>query len=204
MSTKEHWEKIFSTKISDTLTWYQNQPKALIECLHSLEFPKDVSIIDIGGGDSLVPDTLLELGYCDITVLDISSKAIQRSKERLGLDGKGIVWLEKDILLFQPLQKYDFWYDRAVFHFLTDRSEIRKYVEICNHSVGKDGYLLLGTFSKNGPKKCSGLEITQYSEIKMMETFRKYFDRVKCFEEEHITPTGATQSFQFCLFRKKA
>ncbi len=202
MAKKEHWEKIFATKPQEKLTWFQNHPKALVECLHTIELSKDGSIIDIGGGDSLVPDTLLKLGYKDITVLDVSSRAIQRSQKRLGENAENIAWIEKDILSFHPARQYDFWYDRAVFHFLTDPSDIRTYVEICAESIRKDGYFLLGTFSEDGPEKCSGLDITQYSEEKMLLTFKGFFKKITCFKETHHTSSGGTQSFQFCLLKK--
>lgn len=201
-SDKSHWEDIFKTKPQNSMSWFENNPETLIECLHNMEFPKDGSIIDVGGGDSLVPDALLNMGYSDITVLDISSHAIQRSQERLGANAEEIEWIEIDILSFLPTQKYDFWYDRAVFHFLTDPSEISAYLEICAHSVRNDGHFLLGTFSNNGPTRCSGLEITQYSEEKMIATFKGYFEKVKCFEENHSTPSGKVQRFQFCLLRR--
>ncbi|MFZ5971365.1 MAG: class I SAM-dependent methyltransferase, partial [Bacteroidota bacterium] len=160
------------------------------------------SVIDIGGGDSHLVDALLELGYSDISVLDISAKSIQRAKSRLGEKAAAITWIEKDIVDFEPERKYDFWHDRAAFHFLTTEIQVIKYLAIVKQAIKPRGHLVLGTFSDNGPNKCSGLEVKQYTESSMSALFEKDFRRIKCLEETHITPFNTQQNFVFCSFQR--
>ena len=148
-------------------------------------------------------DALIDKGYKNVYVLDISSKAIEKAKERLGTKASKVNWIVCDVTEFEPPVQFDFWHDRAAFHFLTTEEKIYKYVSIAEDAVKKGGYLILGTFSENGPSKCSGLEIKQYSEASMYARFEIAFNRIKCIEEEHLTPFNTTQNFLFCSFKKK-
>ena len=199
---KQHWENVFSTKSPNEVSWTQLYPKTSMDYLESLHLSKTVNIIDVGGGDSNLVDALLEKGYKNIWVLDISATALEKAKKRLGDKAKNIHWIVSDITEFETNIKFDFWHDRAVFHFLTDETSISKYVEIVSNAVSANGNFLLGTFSKDGALKCSGLEIKQYSEVSMKETFSDSFEAVKCFSEDHITPFNTIQNFQFCGFKK--
>jgi SAM-dependent methyltransferase len=200
---KNHWESIFSTKEEDELSWFQLYPKTSIEFVELFNLPLDANIIDIGGGDSHFVDALLEKGYQNIYVLDISSNAIERARQRLGDKAAQVHWIILDVTEFQPPVKFDFWHDRAAFHFLTTEEAIYKYVSIAEDAIKKDGYLILGTFSENGPKKCSGLEIRQYSEASMSARFEVAFERIKCITEDHTTPFNTTQNFLFCSFKRR-
>jgi hypothetical protein len=172
-----------------------------LDFIASFQLDKSASIIDIGGGDSLLVDFLLDLGYTNISVLDISSHAIERAKVRLGEQSNSVTWIVSDINDFEPSQNYDIWHDRAAFHFLTDAKEIERYVQIvAKHTKN----LVLGTFSTNGPFKCSGLEITQYDEKELGELFEPLgFDLQSTKREDHMTPFGTTQNFVFASFSKK-
>lgn len=200
---KNHWEKIYETKAPDQVSWFQVYPKTSMEFVSIFKLPKDASIIDIGGGDSKLADSLIDAGFSDITVLDISAKAIERAKVRLGAKARGVKWIVSDVTEFGPERKYDFWHDRAAFHFLTSEEQADKYVQIASSGIKKDGHLILGTFSESGPKKCSGLEIKQYSEASMSQKFEGEFERIKCIQEDHQTPFNTVQNFLFCSFRKK-
>lgn len=200
---KIHWENVFTTKTEKDVSWFQENPETSIAFVDKFNLPKDAKIIDIGGGDSYFIDTLLDLGYINLYLLDISAKAIERIKERLGEKSKNVSFIISDILDFQPETTFDFWHDRASFHFLTAENQIKKYSEIVSKSVVKDGKMIIGTFSENGPKKCSGLDITQYSETKMNAVFEDNFDKVNCFTEDHKTPFDTIQNFIFCSFNKK-
>jgi 2-polyprenyl-3-methyl-5-hydroxy-6-metoxy-1,4-benzoquinol methylase len=202
MENKQHWENVFSTKSQNEVSWTQVYPKTSMDYLEALQLPKTANIIDVGGGDSNLVDALLEKGYKNIWVLDISATALEKAKKRLGDKAKNIHWIVSDITEFETNIKFDFWHDRAVFHFLTDETSISKYVEIVSNAVSANGNFLLGTFSKDGALKCSGLEIKQYSEVSMKETFSDSFEAVKCFTEDHITPFNTIQNFQFCGFKK--
>jgi SAM-dependent methyltransferase len=203
MKVKQHWDNIYGTKPEQQLSWFQPYPKSSIEFVELFNLPLDANIIDIGGGDSHFVDALLDKGYQNIWVLDISANAIERAKQRLGRRGLKVHWIVSDIIEFEPTVQFDFWHDRAAFHFLTEEDKIYTYVSIAEDAVKKDGYLILGTFSENGPKKCSGLEIKQYSEASMSARFEVDFDRIKCIQEDHKTPSNTIQNFLFCSFKKK-
>jgi SAM-dependent methyltransferase len=199
---KEHWETIYETKTPDQVSWTQEIPTVSLEFIHKFNIPKSASIIDIGGGDSKLIDHLLKEGFTNVSVLDISEAAIGRAQKRLGKDAKKVTWIVSDILDFHPDKKYDVWHDRAAFHFQTDSKSIDQYLNIVKQSV--EGMVIVGTFSPEGPKKCSGLEIKQYDEDGMKEKFEKNsFKNIECKREDHITPSGAVQNFVFCSFIKQ-
>jgi len=202
-SKKQHWENVFTTKASNEVSWFQEYPKTSMEFLQLFKLPLTANIIDIGGGDSNLVDALLDKGYQNIWILDISAAALDRAKKRLGEKASLVHWVVTDITEFIPSVKYDFWHDRAAFHFLTSDDAINKYVAIAEEAISDKGYLVLGTFSENGPEKCSGLQIQQYNETSMSTRFEISFDRMKCIIENHITPFNTVQNFLFCSFRKK-
>jgi ubiquinone/menaquinone biosynthesis C-methylase UbiE len=203
LNEKQHWDKVYNTKAETEVSWFQPYPKTSMEFVKLFNLPLDANIIDIGGGDSHFVDALLNKGYKNIWVLDISSKAIEKAKHRLGKKADNVHWIVSDITEFQPPVQFDFWHDRAAFHFLTSEEKIYKYVSIAEEAIKKEGYLILGTFSEKGPKKCSGLEIKQYSEASMSARFEVCFDRIKCITEDHKTPFNTVQNFLFCSFKKK-
>jgi ubiquinone/menaquinone biosynthesis C-methylase UbiE len=200
---KEHWENVFANKQETEVSWFQPYPKTSIEFVKLFDLPLDANIIDIGGGDSHFVDALLEEGYKNIWVLDISENALSRAKKRLGDNANKVNWVVSDIIDFIPPVEFDFWHDRAAFHFLTAEENMNKYVAIAERGIKARGVLILGTFSETGPTKCSGLEIKQYSETSMSSRFELSFDRVKCITEEHQTPFNSIQNFLFCSFKKK-
>lgn len=201
-NSKQHWEKIYETKEETTFSWFQPYPKTSIEFINLFSLPKNAKVIDIGGGDSHLVDALLEMGYTNISVLDISAKAIERAKKRLGANVDAVQWIVSDIIEFEPTVEYDFWHDRAAFHFLTTELQIIRYLSIVSKAIKKEGHLVLGTFSQNGPTKCSGLEIKRYTETSLSSLFEKDFKRIKCIEETHVTPFSTMQNFVFCSFQK--
>jgi 2-polyprenyl-3-methyl-5-hydroxy-6-metoxy-1,4-benzoquinol methylase len=197
-----HWENIYKTKRFEEVSWYQQTPTTSLGFLKQFNVPKQAKIIDVGGGDSFLVDHLLKLGYSDITVLDISETAIQKAKARLGKDSLKVKWIITDAANFQPTETYDFWHDRAAFHFLTEETEIKSYIDTVQKSIGKAGILVIGTFSENGPKKCSGIEIKQYSENALTTILKNFFEKIKCITIDHKTPFDTIQNFIFCSFRK--
>jgi SAM-dependent methyltransferase len=198
-SRKQHWETVYETKTPEQVSWTQEKPEGSLKFIHDLGLDKDASIIDIGGGDSKLVDFLLADGYSDVTVLDISGKAIERAKNRLGINADKVTWIESDINDFVPSRTFSIWHDRAAFHFLTSTEEQERYVKLVNSSV--TDFLVIGTFSEDGPLKCSGLEIQQYSELSMVDQF-KGFEKIKCENEKHLTPFDTIQNFIFCSFKK--
>lgn len=202
-NNKQHWDHVYNTKAKNEVSWFQPYPKTSMEFVELFNLPSNANIIDIGGGDSYFVDSLLDKGYQNIFVLDISASAIERAKQRLGERASKVHWIISDVTEFEPPVQFDFWHDRAAFHFLTTEDKIYKYVAIAEDAIKKDAYLILGTFSENGPKKCSGLEIKQYSETSMSARFEIAFDRIKCITEDHKTPFNTVQNFLFCSFRRK-
>jgi SAM-dependent methyltransferase len=199
---QKHWENIYQTKQTGEVSWYQPLPITSLDFVKQFSIPANAKIIDIGGGDSFFVDHLLELGYRNITVLDISETAINRAKERLG-DKAGLVkWIIADAATFKPTEKYDFWHDRATFHFLTQEDEIENYINTVQQSLKPNGVLVIGTFSEDGPKKCSGIEIKQYSEASMLYCLKKFFEKIRCITVDHMTPFNTLQNFIFCSFRR--
>ena len=202
-SNKDHWEKIYSKKRPDEISWTQEIPKTSLEFIHFAKLSKEAAIIDIGGGDSRLVDFLLDEGYVNLTVLDISEQALARAKMRLGDKASKINWIVCDIIDFVPTKSYDLWHDRAAFHFLTNKTQIEKYISIARAAVMDNGYLAIGTFSEEGPDKCSGLEVAKYSEDSLTKKFENGFEKLNCKTEDHITPFDTMQNFIFCLFIRR-
>jgi SAM-dependent methyltransferase len=200
---RSHWENIYHSKSLETVSWYQPNPETSLKFIRQLDLAKSTKIIDVGGGDSFLVDHLLELGYEDITVLDISHKAIERAKARLGGIADKVQWVTADILDFRPAEQYDFWHDRAAFHFLTEENDVDHYIETALKAISRNGMMVIGTFSKLGPEKCSGIDIKQYSEQTMTDRFEKDFEAIDCFSVDHRTPFDTIQNFVFCSFKRK-
>ena len=197
---KQHWETVYQTKTPEQVSWTQEIPDTSLRLISSFDVSKQAKIIDIGGCDSRLVDFLLDKGYTNITVLDISGEALERAKNRLGKRATLVTWIESDVLDFKSKITYDVWHDRAAFHFLTKENDIKTYITLTEKYVSKN--LIIGTFSNNGPIKCSGLEITQYSKNKMHETFNNKFIPIESLTKDHKTPFNTLQNFTFCSFMK--
>lgn len=199
---KKHWENIYQTKELKDVSWFEPTPETSLDFFKQFNVPTTAKIIDMGGGDSFLVDHLLDLGYQNVSVLDISAAAIERAKLRLGEKAKKVTWIVSDAAHFKPSEQYDFWHDRAAFHFLTDEKEITNYLETAKEYIQPTGIMVIGTFSEQGPKKCSGIDIKQYSETTMTERLKHYFQKIKCFTVDHKTPFDTVQNFVFCSFKK--
>ncbi len=197
---KEHWENVYTTKQPNEVSWTQEIPKTSLDFIHSFNLSKKASIIDIGGGDSKLVDYLLEEGFENITILDISETAIERAKQRLGDNAKKVKWIVSDVTDFHPLTSYDCWHDRATFHFLTITDDMNTYLTTARQAV--NSYMVIGTFSDKGPKKCSMLDVHQYTEGELQQQLQNGFQKIKCVTEDHITPFETTQNFLFCSFKR--
>jgi len=198
---KKHWDTIYTNKTPSEVSWTQETPSLSLSMIESLALSKDAPIIDVGGGESQLVDHLLTMGFTDLTVLDISAEALERSKKRLGDKATQIDWIVADITSFKPKRNYTLWHDRAVFHFLTEKDSIEYYTNMVRENVGE--HLLLSTFSLDGPQKCSGLPIKQYSASSLNAVFSASFDLIKSSEEIHNTPFETTQAFIYCNFKQK-
>ena len=200
---KSHWDRIYSLRPGKDCSWYQATPKPSLVMLERIAPALDAKIIDIGGGDGLLVDHLLSLDYTNITVLDISAQAIDRAKARLGDRAEQVQWIVSDVTQFNPPTTYDIWHDRAAFHFLRAPEQIQSYTEIAHRSLNPQGHLIMGTFSTEGPTKCSGLEIQQYSEESLKATIEPAGFNAKAWSTDaHITPSESVQNFLFGLFQR--
>lgn len=200
---KLHWDNVYYNKNENEVSWYQKIPKISLDHIKSLNLNLDSKIIDVGAGESRLVDNLLDLGFNNIDVLDISKKSIEKAKNRLGEKSEKINWIVSDINNFVSNNKYDLWHDRAAFHFLKDSSQINNYVELANSSLNSKGKIILGTFSSNGPLKCSGLEISRYNSSSINEIFKKHFILLNHRISIHPTPFDTFQEFLFTVFEKK-
>lgn len=202
MNRKNHWENVYQTKDETQVSWYRDHLENSLQMILQTNVGKDAAIIDVGGGSSTLVDDLLNQGFADVSVLDISGKALKKSQERLGQKSGLVEWIEADITQISlPENHYDVWHDRAVFHFLTDENDRRKYVELVKKSLKVGGHIIVASFGLNGPKKCSGLDVVQYSPDSMHDEFGKSFELVKSISEKHETPFNTTQEFIYCYCR---
>ena len=203
MKEKEkHWEIIYETKKLNEVSWFQKKPLTSLSLIESSEINKSSEIIDIGCGKSFLIDNLLEKEYSKISLLDISNNALKEVEKRTNNYKNSGKFYNLDILDFKPNRSFDLWHDRAVFHFLTEKEEIDKYVNICEKNINKEGTLIIGTFSENGPLKCSGLEISRYSVENLQSLFYNSFELVDQLNTNHTTPFETIQNFNFCKFKK--
>ena len=199
---EEHWQEVYHKKNENEVSWFQKSPKLSLDFISTLNLNLDSHIIDVGAGESSLVDNLLNLGYTNVSVLDISLKSIEKTKKRLGLKSKLVNWIVSDINDFKPKHKYDLWHDRAAFHFLKDSLEIKNYIKLLKNSLNIDADLIMATFSENGPLKCSGLEVSRYSKNSISNLLQNDFKLIKSEISIHKTPFNTTQEFLFTKFKK--
>ena len=202
MDTKTHWEKVYTTKETEAVSWYRAHLATSLALIERAAHSRSASIIDIGAGESTLVDDLLATGYENITVLDVSQTAVDITKKRLGLLAKKIDWIVGDITQVQlePLA-YDVWHDRAVFHFLASIEQRAAYVRRVANAVNPGGHVIVSTFGPEGPTKCSGLDVMRYDAESLHGEFGSHFRLVESSKELHETPFGTTQQFLYCYCR---
>jgi ubiquinone/menaquinone biosynthesis C-methylase UbiE len=203
MTDKSHWEKIYTDKAVQDVSWYREHLDTSLDLILKCGLALDAKLIDIGGGASTLADDLCKLGYLDVSVLDISKTALEKARQRLGRWADHVTWMEGDITKIQlPVEHYDLWHDRAVFHFLTSSATQDAYVEAATRAVKSGGYIIIATFSPEGPEKCSGLPVQRYDAASLA---RKFPNCVLLDErrEDHKTPAGVSQSFTYVKLQKR-
>ena len=204
MNRKSHWDNIYRDKSPLEVSWYQAEPALSLHLIGQSGFPKEAAIIDVGGGSSLLVDRLYAQGYRNLAVLDISGIALNHARQRLGKAAQDIEWYEADVTSFVPPHGYDIWHDRAVFHFLTDEDDRKRYVATLKLALKPAGNLILAAFAIGGPTKCSGLNIVQYNDGKLVRELGEGFTLVEQLSETHITPGNQEQLFTYFRFVKDA
>lgn len=203
MQSKDHWQRVYSTKATDAVSWFQPHANQSLQLIEATDVSNETSIIDVGGGASTLVDDLLARDYRNITVLDLSAAALDATRDRLGTRAGSVTWLESDITRAElPLNGYDVWHDRAVFHFLTAPEDRDAYIKVAFRSVKPGGHVIVATFAEDGPLQCSGLPVTRYSATQLHAEFGEVFILVLHERDLHRTPFGTTQPFTYCYFRK--
>ncbi len=199
---KNHWENVYQNKKPGEVSWFQPRLNQSLDLILQSRVNPEVFIIDVGGGASTLVDDLLDKGYTNLSVLDLSAAALEVSKKRLGSKVKEVDWIEGDITAVKlPEKHYNLWHDRAVFHFLTAPHDRKGYLENLNRSLKVGGHLILATFSLKGPERCSGLDIVRYSPETLQIELGRNYHLLNSLEESHKTPFGTTQEFIYCLFQ---
>lgn len=203
MQAKDHWEKVYSSKASDEVSWFQEHAERSLRLIQETGLPLSTPIIDVGGGASTLVDDLVAHGYEHVSVLDLSRVALEAAKRRLGPRSEAVQWIEANILeVSLPMHTYGVWHDRAVFHFLTAPEDRRKYVEGVLHALKPGGYVIMATFAEDGPTKCSGLPVMRYGANELHGEFGESFVLLRHERESHHTPGGLEQKFLYCFCRK--
>ena len=202
MDSKSHWERIYNTKLPTQVSWYQPHALRSLDLIRRVSPPPDGAIIDVGGGASTLIDDLLDAGYHDLTVLDLSAAALAVARRRLGTRADTVRWVEADVLdASLPNTGYSVWHDRAAFHFLTAPADRARYVAQVRRAVRPGGFVVVATFADDGPTRCSGLEVARYSPEALHAEFGTPFQLMASEREEHVTPAGVRQAFVYCLCR---
>ena len=199
MDDGNHWDQVYERRAPDQVSWYRPHLERSIALVEQAHLPAEAAIIDVGGGTSTLVDDLLDRGYSRLTVLDISPKAIATARARLGDRAAAVSWLTGDITRAElPPNEFDFWHDRAVFHFLRDELSRGQYLAAVRHALKPGGHVVVATFGPEGPERCSGLEVMRYSADDIHDQFGREFRKIASFTEVHQTPGGTEQEFVYC------
>lgn len=198
---KNHWEQVYQSKESTEVSWYQEYPDQSMRMIEKTVASKDDAIIDVGGGASLLVDTLLQKGYTQLAVLDISESALHCAQQRLCERAGQVEWFAADVTAFAPPHRFALWHDRAVFHFLTAAEDREKYLAVLHSALEPGAHLVIATFAEDGPERCSGLPVERYGSDKIAQTFGEEFELLEQQAETHTTPSGMEQKFNYFLLR---
>jgi trans-aconitate methyltransferase len=202
MDGKAHWEEVYRTKAPDSVSWFQPVPRPSLEAIARFGATPDQSLIDIGGGASSLAAELAKAGWRDLAVLDISAPALEVARAAMGAGGETVEWIAADITAWRPARGYDIWHDRAVFHFLTEEPARVGYRAALAQGLKPGGLLLIATFAPDGPEKCSGLPVRRYGPAELADALGEGLEPLDNWREQHHTPGGSVQNFNWCAFRK--
>lgn len=198
----EHWAAVYRDKLSTDVSWFQDEPVVSLKLIEAAVHHSSASIVDVGGGASMLVDRLLARNFTALTVLDISENALDVASSRLGSTASDVTWIVTDLLEWEPPQEFDVWHDRAVLHFLTEPDAQTRYSEVVKRTVMPGGHAIIGTFATDGPTHCSGLEVAQHDQTSISALFGSAFELVDFLAEDHTTPTGAVQRFSWFVMRR--
>jgi len=202
--TKQHWENVYRNQSPLEVSWYQQEPALSLSLIANTSLAPHAAIIDVGGGASVLVDRLCDAAYTNISVLDILGSALAHAKARLMHQSSQVHWHEQDITRFKPPRRYALWHDRAVFHFLTERIDRERYIDVLRQALEPHGHIIIMTFAIDGPSKCSGLDIVQYDWDKLSSELGPGFKLIETGHEVHHKPGGGQQKFAYFHFRAPA
>ncbi len=197
-----HWDAAYASKAPEEVSWFQQRPDASLGLLARAGFGQEASIVDVGGGASRLVDALLEAGHRRLAVLDLSAVALGKARARLGERAALVTWVVGDVTAWRPPAAFDLWHDRAVFHFLVEAEDRRRYVEVMKAALRPGGQAVLGTFASDGPERCSGLPVARWEPASLAAELGPSFRLLEALHEEHLTPGGKVQRFQFSRFER--
>jgi 2-polyprenyl-3-methyl-5-hydroxy-6-metoxy-1,4-benzoquinol methylase len=197
-----HWERVYETRSTDEVSWFQAQPSVSRRLVEAAVGPQG-SVVDVGAGASRLVDLLLDDGFTELTVLDVSERALAAVRLRLGRRSSAVSWVRTDVLDWQPGRTFDVWHDRAVFHFLTDPQDRSRYVERVRRATAPGGTVIVATFAPDGPTHCSGLPVIRSDAASLAAVFGEAFVLGHAEREEHVTPSGATQPFTWAVLHRQ-
>ena len=198
---QQHWQQVYDSRDVREVSWFQDEPSMSLRLVESVADPS-CSVVDVGGGASLLVDALAARGFTDLTVVDVSQHALDVVRSRLDSHGVDATLVASDVVEWKPARTFDVWHDRATFHFLTDGDSRASYVDLAARSVVQGGSLIVATFATDGPTHCSGLEVARYSAAEFAEQFAEHFAPMGAEREEHLTPSGAVQMFTWVVLRR--
>ncbi len=202
MATENHWNQVYQTKAPDDVSWFQTRPSTSLRLIEATGIGEDQGIIDVGGGASMLVDSLLDEGFTKLAVMDISATALKQVKQRLGAKAANVTWFESDVTEFNATQRFVLWHDRATFHFLTAKLDRQKYVESLKDTLTSDGHVIIATFAIDGPSKCSGLDVARYDASAIRAELGDEFQLLEQADETHVTPWATKQKFTYFRFKR--
>ena len=200
MDSKQHWDEVYARKAEDAVSWFQSCPEMSLALIAAAGLKPDDAIVDIGGGASRLVDHLMAMGHKDVTVLDVAAAALEKSRARLGEQAEQVHWVVADITRWRPERRYQLWHDRAVFHFLTDSAARAAYRRALEAGLAHGGHAIIASFALDGPERCSGLPVQRYSPETLAVELGPSFNLLEQLQEEHATPAGKLQRFQYSVF----
>jgi SAM-dependent methyltransferase len=202
MDRQTHWQTVYTSKGESEVSWFQDSPHPSLDLIALTGAARDAAILDIGGGASRLVDALMDAGYTDLSILDLSEAALAAARARLGPRAAKVRWIATDVTVWEPERAYDVWHDRAALHFLTAPSEQAAYVKCVGRALRRGGHAIIGSFAPDGPEKCSGLPVVRHDAASLGALLGERFTLIDSRRHDHVTPWGATQRFQFSTFRR--
>jgi 2-polyprenyl-3-methyl-5-hydroxy-6-metoxy-1,4-benzoquinol methylase len=200
---QSHWQNVYETKLENEVSWFQETPDVSLDLIRATSPAKGLEIVDIGGGASHLVDALLADGFTSVTVLDLSEKALDVSRSRMGERAAAAKWIVADITSWKPDRHYDIWHDRAALHFLIEPGDRAAYAERIHDAVRVGGHVIIGTFAPDGPERCSGLPVIRHDADSLSKMLGPSFRLIETRPHDHATPGGTIQHFQFSRFERR-